>query len=261
MATIAATTNLRHVRKTINFDGGANNGNLGDAVTVFSTTGEVIVERCTKKVTDTLVCSAATGTGITLGVASGTSTLNNSNVHLLDAEGQTATAGLYMNGSTGGWNNYATPDGPCAVDSNVIMTVSDETSGADITDGTIIVDAWYYPITDDGALAGDDIDVNFGASIASILADTNELQGDWTNGGRLDLLLDAVKVVTDAINSLDNSLTAQQAFNVILSAVAGKVSGADSNAPVFRDIADSKDRITATTDASGNRPAVTVDAS
>lgn len=29
------------------------------------------------------------------------------------------------------------------------------------------------------------------ASITSILADTNELQGDWVNGGRLDLILDA----------------------------------------------------------------------
>jgi hypothetical protein len=33
----------------------------------------------------------------------------------------------------------------------------------------------------------------------AIVADTNELQTDWTNGGRLDLLIDAIKVVTDAI--------------------------------------------------------------
>lgn len=35
--------------------------------------------------------------------------------------------------------------------------------------------------------------------IATILADTNELQTDWANGGRLDLLLDAIKAVTDLI--------------------------------------------------------------
>ena len=29
------------------------------------------------------------------------------------------------------------------------------------------------------------------ASVASVLADTNELQGDWANGGRLDLIIDA----------------------------------------------------------------------
>lgn len=33
--------------------------------------------------------------------------------------------------------------------------------------------------------------------LAAIVADTNELQGDWTNGGRLDALIDAIKAVTD----------------------------------------------------------------
>ena len=34
---------------------------------------------------------------------------------------------------------------------------------------------------------------------AATLVDTNELQTDWANGGRLDLLIDAIKVVTDAL--------------------------------------------------------------
>ena len=38
----------------------------------------------------------------------------------------------------------------------------------------------------------DTIDNFLDTEIAAILADTNELQGDWVNGGRLDLLLDAV---------------------------------------------------------------------
>jgi len=41
-----------------------------------------------------------------------------------------------------------------------------------------------------------------------IIADTNELQTDWVNGGRLDLLIDAIKVATDA---LDGRLTAARA--------------------------------------------------
>ena len=36
-------------------------------------------------------------------------------------------------------------------------------------------------------------------NLALVLADTAELQGDWTNGGRLDLLLDAVKAITDRL--------------------------------------------------------------
>ena len=38
-----------------------------------------------------------------------------------------------------------------------------------------------------------------GSSIASILADTGELQTDWVNGGRLDLLIDAIKAKSDLL--------------------------------------------------------------
>jgi len=37
--------------------------------------------------------------------------------------------------------------------------------------------------------------------IAAILADTNEIQTDWVNGGRLDLLIDAIKAKTDGLPS------------------------------------------------------------
>lgn len=49
--------------------------------------------------------------------------------------------------------------------------------------------------------------------IASILADTNELQGDWTDGGRLDLLLDAIKAVTDLLNAAQSEPTGVPAAN------------------------------------------------
>jgi len=39
------------------------------------------------------------------------------------------------------------------------------------------------------------------AEVAAILADTGELQADWANGGRLDLLIDAVKAKTDLLPS------------------------------------------------------------
>lgn len=43
-----------------------------------------------------------------------------------------------------------------------------------------------------------DIDAN---ELAAIVADTNELQTDLTNGGRLDLLIDAIKLKTDYLPS------------------------------------------------------------
>lgn len=48
---------------------------------------------------------------------------------------------------------------------------------------------------------GRDTDIGFPTVVekADILADTDELQTDWANGGRLDLLIDAIKAKTDTI--------------------------------------------------------------
>jgi len=58
----------------------------------------------------------------------------------------------------------------------------------------------------DGKL--DTIDNFLDTEIAAILADTNELQGDWVNGGRLDLILDAILADTAEIGSAGAGLTA-----------------------------------------------------
>jgi len=53
-----------------------------------------------------------------------------------------------------------------------------------------------------GAPAGADMSADIAAikaDTAAILIDTNELQGDWTNGGRLDLIIDAINTSTAAV--------------------------------------------------------------
>ena len=47
----------------------------------------------------------------------------------------------------------------------------------------------------------------------AILADTNELQGDWVNGGRLDLIVDAIKAATDLLNTAQTEPTGVPAAN------------------------------------------------
>ena len=49
------------------------------------------------------------------------------------------------------------------------------------------------------AVVSDATGATVGVDGAAILADTNELQTDWVNGGRLDLLIDAIKAKTDAL--------------------------------------------------------------
>jgi hypothetical protein len=59
---------------------------------------------------------------------------------------------------------------------------------------------------------------------------------------------------------LEGVYTAKSYMRLMASALLAKLSGAELSAPVFRDTADTKDRITATTDANGNRLVVTLDA-
>lgn len=64
----------------------------------------------------------------------------------------------------------------------------------------------------------------------------------------------------DISAGIESSWTVRQGLRIMLAALAGKASGLDTGSPAYRDMADSKDRISATTDADGNRSAVTLDA-
>lgn len=66
--------------------------------------------------------------------------------------------------------------------------------------------------------------------------------------------------IHDLEDGIETSITPRQAQRLILAAVAGKLSGAETTTIVIRNVGDTKDRITATVDIPGNRSAVTVDA-
>ena len=110
------------------------------------------------------------------------------------------------------------------------------------------------------------------------------LDEDWADGGRLDLIIDAiladtgtdgVAVSSGTINSIADGLldradgvepssggterTVREALRLILSACVGKLSGAATTTVAIRDTNDSKNRISATVDSDGNRSAVTLD--
>ena len=75
---------------------------------------------------------------------------------------------------------------------------------------------------------------------------------------------DGAQEIADALldrtNGIETSYTLRQTLRLILSSVVAKLSGAATTTVAIRDIGDTKDRITATVDSSGNRSAVTVDA-
>lgn len=79
------------------------------------------------------------------------------------------------------------------------------------------------------------------------------------------LAADAANEIADALlnraNAIETGLTPVQSLRLIAAALAGKVSGGGTGTVTVRNaVADSKDRIVATTpDANGNRTAITVD--
>ena len=90
---------------------------------------------------------------------------------------------------------------------------------------------------------------NMPAGIDAILLDTGTT-GVPLTAAAVDLILDEV---------FEGTTTLRQFLRLAASALYGKLSGAATTTVTIRDEADTKDRITATVDSSGNRTAVTLD--
>lgn len=65
--------------------------------------------------------------------------------------------------------------------------------------------------------------------------------------------------VLDRTDGVESGFTLRQSLRLILSSLAGKLSGASGTTISIRDVNDSKDRLVATVDADGNRTALTLD--
>lgn len=116
---------------------------------------------------------------------------------------------------------------------------------------------------------------NLDTQLALIQADTDDIQTRLPAalvGGRIDasvgamaadtvtasaLAADAVDEILDEV--IEGTTTLRQALRGFASALLAKASGLATTTAVYRDLADTKARITATVDADGNRTAVVLD--
>lgn len=115
------------------------------------------------------------------------------------------------------------------------------------------------------------------SNVVSVLADTAVIGSagvGLTAVGLATGAVDADALATDAVNEIADGLldradgvepasagterTVRESLRIILSSLAGKLSGAGTTTVSIRDTNDSKNRISATVDASGNRSAVTL---
>lgn len=79
-------------------------------------------------------------------------------------------------------------------------------------------------------------------------------------GADLSADIQAIKALVNLIPGTKDGKTFAERFTLISAVILGKASGLGTTTAVFRALDDSKDRITATVDANGNRSAVTLDA-
>ena len=105
------------------------------------------------------------------------------------------------------------------------------------------------------------IAVYLDTEIAAILADTNELQTDDIPGLIAALNDLSAANVGDAVHDevVEGSTTLRQLLRGFTALLLNKSQGGGTTTPDFRDIADTKNRVTFTTDTDGNRTAVTLD--
>ena len=96
----------------------------------------------------------------------------------------------------------------------------------------------------------DTIDGNVDAILADTGTDGVVLKAAGLNADAVDEILDEV---------VEGTITLRQAVRLLLSTLTGKATGGGTTTHTFRDVGDTKARVTFTTDANGNRTASTID--
>lgn len=134
---------IRHARNTFTFDGTAGDGAVGDS-TIFSITGRI------QLVDFTAFCTSGLGeAGATATIQIGTAAIDGAIIAVVNA----------VDIDTNEWWTDGTPvaelDHVLAAQQDVLLSsaIIALVASQAVNAGTIVFDAWYRPITDDGALS------------------------------------------------------------------------------------------------------------
>jgi hypothetical protein len=146
-----------------------------------------------------------------------------------------------------------------------MLAITDAATHCPVFHEFMILPAMVY---DSLVLGTDRLDAN-----VTHIADTSQTARDigasvllssGTGTGQVSLSSGLVRLSSTGIDDvidevIEGSTTLRQMMRGFAAALLAKASGMGTSTAVLRDIGDSKDRITATVDASGNRSAVTLD--
>jgi hypothetical protein len=194
-----------------------------------------------------------------------TTTLTDTTLSLTDSSGYVNSLLIISSGTNAGHVRRITsfnpatdtitvsPAFPSAIDATSVFAIVPDggmnvsTAGLD----AISLAVWSYDLNSWTALtdaAGD---------ILKRIEDDTGTDGVVVTSAAANTIADAL---LDRTAGVETGLTVRQAFRLWASVLLGKLSGGGTATEVFRDVNDTKDRVTATVDASGNRTAVTKDA-
>lgn len=104
--------------------------------------------------------------------------------------------------------------------------------------------------------------------IAAIKNKTDALPTDPADQSALEALINAISAPTanenadallDRVDGVETGFTLRQVLRLVAAVLAGKASGMGTTTAIFRDLGDTKDRVTATVDPDGNRSAIARD--
>lgn len=109
-----------------------------------------------------------------------------------------------------------------------------------------------FPVTASGTLTITGAGTSFLTALAFMTADA---------GGATPLSPEGLSAELLDNQDIETGYSLREALRLVLSSVAGKVSGAETTTITFRNIVDDKNRIVATVDANGNRTSITYDVS
>lgn len=170
---------------------------------------------------------------------------------LTDTTGR-VTVGDYAPTKSPGEQVLITPANKLATDTTGRVTAASVASDVNINMSQSL------PATPTADTTGDALkraSTNLNAQVSSRAAPGDAMT--LTAGERSSIAQAIMDYVVESTQTV--SYTVLNVLRIIASALAGKVSGAQTNTPVFRDIADTKNRITMTVDDDGNRTTVTLD--
>jgi hypothetical protein len=100
---------------------------------------------------------------------------------------------------------------------------------------------------------------NLPTDIDAILADTGTDGVVVASGSKTGYALSAAGVDAILDEVVEGATTFRQMLRIFMSALSGKSAGGGTVTLTFRDVADAKNRITATVDANGNRTTMALD--